>query len=190
MHPISNVEFILLQLVAECRQASGYDIMKMVDHRGYREWANIGTTSIYAGLKKLSNKGWIASGESDRKSGKGPVPTQFALTETGMIRLKNEIVDSLSSTRERDIRFDLGLAALPLIGKDEAIAALRERLDFLRTATTEIRQKYEAQGAQLLPLNVRTLFLHPIVLIECERTFVSKLINELLGDLGEYGEDH
>ncbi|GAA4872507.1 hypothetical protein GCM10023310_60190 [Paenibacillus vulneris] len=187
MH-LSNVEFILLQLVAECRHVSGYDIMKMVNHRGYREWANIGTTSIYTGLKKLSTKGWIVSDGPDSKFGKGPVPTQFALTESGMNRLKNEIVDSLSSSRERDIRFDLGLAALPLIGKDEAIAALRARLDFLRAAETKIRQKYEAQGCDHLPLNVRALFLHPIILIDSERKFVSNLINELMGESGEYGK--
>ncbi|MFB9328732.1 PadR family transcriptional regulator [Paenibacillus aurantiacus] len=181
MHPISNVEFILLQLVAECRHASGYDLMKLVEQRGYRGWANIGTTSIYAGLKKLSNKGWIVSSESDRKSGKGPASTPFALTDTGQIRLKHEIVDSLSSTRERDIRFDLGLAALPLIEKDEAVAALQARLDFLSTASTEVRMKYESQGVQL-PLHVRALFLHPLFLIESERTFVSNLINELLGE--------
>ncbi|PTM58749.1 PadR family transcriptional regulator [Desmospora activa] len=189
MHPISNVEFMLLQMIAECRQASGYDIKKLVAQRGYWEWANIGTTSIYAGLKKLSNKGWIASEESDGKSGKGPMPTRFALTKAGMAKLRNEIFDSLSSTRERDNRFDLGLAALPLIEKDKAIVALRKRLDFLREASKKIRQKYESQGGVRLPLNVRALFLHPVSLIECELEFVSCLIKELLGETRENGQN-
>lgn len=190
MHPISNVEFMLLQMIAECRQASGYEIKKLVDQRGYREWANIGTTSIYAGLKKLSDKGWITTEEAGVKSGKGPMPVRFALTESGMAKLRDEILDSLSSSRERDNRFDLGLAALPFIGKDEAAAALRKRLDFLRGASTKIRQKYESQGGVRLPLNVRALFLHPISLIESERAFVSSLINELLEETGEDGQHH
>lgn len=188
MHSISNVEFMLLQMIAECRQASGYDIKKLVDQRGYLEWANIGTTSIYAGLKKLSEKGWIISEEAGMKFGKGPVPVRFALTEAGMARLKYEILGSLSSSRERDHRFDLGLAALPLIGKEEAAAALRKRLDFLQEASATIRQKYEAQGGVRLPLNVRALFLHPLSLIESERAFVSGLMNELLEETGE--DDH
>jgi DNA-binding PadR family transcriptional regulator len=190
MHSISNVEFMLLQMIEECRQASGYDIKKLVDQRGYREWANIGTTSIYTGLKKLSNKGWIVTKESDRKSGKGPMPNRYALTEAGIAKLKNEILDSLSSARERDSRFDLGLAALPLVRKDEAVEALRNRLDFLRETSKKIEQKYESLGGVRLPLNVRALFLHPISLIESERTFVTNLMKELLEEIEEYGQNH
>ncbi|GIO91486.1 MULTISPECIES: PadR family transcriptional regulator [Paenibacillus] len=190
MHPISNVEFMLLQMIAECRQASGYDIKKLVDQRGYREWANIGTTSIYVGLKKLSDKGWIASEESDGKSGKGPAPTRYVLTEAGMAQLKDEILDSLSSARERDNRFDLGLAAMPFIGNDMAIAALRKRLDFLREASEGIRQKFESQGGVRLPLHVRALFLHPLRLIESEQAFVASLINELSKETREDEHNH
>ncbi|GHO70738.1 hypothetical protein KSC_096300 [Ktedonobacter sp. SOSP1-52] len=190
MHPISNVEFMLLQMIEECRQASGYDIKKLVDQRGYREWTNIGTTSIYAGLKKLSDKGWIVTEESDGKFGKGPMPNRFALTEAGIAKLKQEILDSLSSARERDSRFDLGLAALPFVGKDEAVEALRNRLDFLRETSKKIEQKYESQGGVRLPLNVRALFLHPISLIESERAFVANLMKELLEETEEYGQNH
>ncbi|WP_028776356.1 PadR family transcriptional regulator [Shimazuella kribbensis] len=190
MHSISNVEFMLLQMIEECRQASGYDIKKLVDQRGYREWTNIGTTSIYAGLKKLSNKGWITTEESDGKSGKGPMPNRFALTEAGIAKLRQEILDSLSSARERDSRFDLGLAALPLVEKDEAVEALRNRLEFLQETSKKIKQKYESQGGVQLPLNVRALFLHPINLIESERMFVANLMKELLEETEEYGKDH
>ncbi|WP_159881546.1 PadR family transcriptional regulator [Paenibacillus puerhi] len=190
MQTLSNVEFMLLQIIAEYHQASGYDVKKVVDQRGYREWTNIGTTSIYAGLKKLSDKEWIASLEPDEKSGKGPTPTRFALTEAGMLKLRNEIIDSLSSARERDHRFDLGLAALPFIGKEEAILALQNRLDFLGQASIKIRQKYESQGGISLPLNVRALFLHPISLIESEQAFIDSLIHELLEGTGEYGQHH
>ena len=190
MPPISNVEFMLLQMIAECRQASGYDIKKLVQQRGYREWANIGTTSIYNGLKKLSDKGWIASEESDEKSGKGPMPTWFTLTDAGKAQLHIEILDSLSATRERDNRFDLGLAALPFIGKDEAVAALQKRLDFLQMASTAIRLNLESQGGIRLPLNVRALFMHPISLIENEVAFVAKLIHELLEEAEGIGYNH
>lgn len=180
MDIISNVELMLLQLIAECGQASGYDIKKLVDQRGYRDWTNIGTTSIYAGLKKLGDKGWIVSEEPHRKSGKGPLPVCFSLTEAGVAKLKEETISSLSSTRERDSRFDLGLAAMAHIEKDEAISALRTRLDFLEQASVKVRQKYESQGSVNLPLHVRALFWHPLSLIESEQAFVVRLINELL----------
>ncbi len=190
MRKISNVEFMLLQLIAECRQASGYDVMKLVDQRGYREWANIGTTSIYTGLKKLSGKGWIEPEETDEKSGKGPMPTRFVLTEAGMRKLRNEVIDSLSSTRERDNRFDLGLAALPYIRQEEAIVALRKRLDYLKQASDQIKQNFESQGSVHLPLSVRALFLHPIHLIASEHAFVIGLINELQEEASGYDHNH
>lgn len=189
-HPLSNVEFMLLQMIKECGQASGYDLKKLVDQRGYREWANIGTTSIYAGLKKLNDKGWIITVKLDEKSGKGPMPNCFTLTEAGNTKLKQEILDSLSSARERDRRFDLGLSALAFVKKEEAVDALRNRLDFLLETSQKIEQKYESQGGVQLPLNVRALFLHSVGMIEHERTFVSNLIRELLEETEEYEENH
>ncbi|WP_138496326.1 PadR family transcriptional regulator [Paenibacillus pinistramenti] len=186
MNELSNVEFMLLQMIAECSQASGYDINKLIDQRGYREWANIGTTSIYAGLKKLNTKGLIMSEDSGEKSGKGPMPTRFVLSEAGMTALRNEIIVSLSSSRERDTRFDLGLAALSFIDKGTAIDALRRRLDFLEEASKNIKQKYESQGHIRLPLHVRSLFLHPMSLIESEQAFVAKLISELLEETNSH----
>ncbi|MEN1986385.1 PadR family transcriptional regulator [Paenibacillus hubeiensis] len=180
MKQLSNVEFMLLQIIAESNPASGYDINKLIDQRGYREWANIGTTSIYAGLKKLNNKGLIESEVSGEKSGKGPAPTRFSITEVGMTALRDEIIVVLSSSRERDNRFDLGLAALPFIDKEAAIEALRKRLDYLEEALKKIKKKYKSQGSTRLPLHVRVLFLHPIHLIESEQVFVSKIISELM----------
>ncbi|MFF0830168.1 PadR family transcriptional regulator [Brevibacillus sp. NPDC003359] len=183
MNQLSNVEFMLLQIIAECNQVSGYDINKLIDQRGYREWANIGTTSIYTGLKKLNDKGLIESEDSSEKSGKGPMPIRFIMMEAGMDLLRNQIIVSLSSSRERDPRFDLGLAALPFIKKGEAIEALRQRLDFLKETSKQIGRKSESQGGVQLPLHVRALFLHAMSLIECERSFVVHLINELLEEM-------
>ncbi|QYR21607.1 PadR family transcriptional regulator [Paenibacillus sp. sptzw28] len=185
MNQLSNVEFMLLQVITECNQASGYDINKLIDQRGYREWANIGTTSIYAGLKKLNDKGLIESEDSGEKFGKGPMPIRFTMTEVGMTTLRNEIIAGLSSSRERDNRFDLGLAAIPLLEKGEAIGALRKRLDFLGDVLINIRQNYESQGGVRLPLYIRALFLHPMSLIESEQAFVANLINELLEEMKE-----
>ena len=176
---MSNVEFVLLQILAELDQASGYDINKLIDQRGYRQWANIGTTSVYTGLKKLNEKGMIVSEHYGVKSGKGPMPNRFVITDSGKAALKNEVLSSLSTTREREQRFDLGLAALPFVEKDEAIDALQKRLNVLRETAKNIKQTYESQGGARLPLHVRSLFHHPLSLIESERAFVMSLIYEL-----------
>ncbi|MMZ61995.1 hypothetical protein D1872_241760 [compost metagenome] len=114
------------------------------------------------------------------------MPIRFVITEAGMATLRNEIINGLSSSRERDNRFDLGLAALPFIDKDEAIEALRKRQVVLGEALQHIRQKYESQGSIRLPLYVRALFLHPMSLIESEQAFVAKIINELLEETRDH----
>lgn len=48
---ITNVEFMLLQIICERKEASGYEINQLIKERGYREWVDMGTTSIYVGLK-------------------------------------------------------------------------------------------------------------------------------------------
>ncbi|MEK4064669.1 MULTISPECIES: PadR family transcriptional regulator [Paenibacillus] len=190
MYSLSNVEFILLQIIAESKQASGYQINKLIEQRGYREWANIGTTSIYNGLQKLKDKGLIRSEQSGHKSGKGPLPSTFVMLEDGMHTLRKEVIISLTTSRERDNRFDLGLAALPFIGINEAVEALQTRQNFLEESLRNIAQKYESQGGCRLPLHVRALFLHPMSLIENEKIFVANLINELIGELeGQVHED-
>jgi DNA-binding PadR family transcriptional regulator len=181
MNQLSNVELVLLLIIAESKQVSGYEINKLIEHRGYREWAKIGTTSIYAGLQKLKEKRLIQSDSSDDKFGKGPLPVKFAITENGKQMLRNEIIGCLSSTRERDNRFDLGIAALPFIHKEEANEALKKRYEFLQETSLHIGGKYEAQGGKQLPLHVRALFLHPMSLIEKELQFIAQLISELEG---------
>lgn len=114
----------------------------------------------------------------------------FNLTEYGVGILRNEVFVSLSSSRERDLRFDLGLAGLPFIKKEEAIEALRQRLDFLSDASKQIEQKYELQGGFQLPLNVRALFLHPMNLIEHEQSFIDQIISELLKEVEYNGRDY
>ncbi|MDK8184050.1 helix-turn-helix transcriptional regulator [Paenibacillus sp. UMB4589-SE434] len=190
MKSLSNVEFMLLQIIAESKQASGYQINKLIELRGYREWANIGTTSIYVGLQKLKDKELIQSEDSVHKSGKGPVPSTYVMMEAGIEALRNEVIVSLASARERDNRFDLGLAALPFIGKNQAVEALWKRQNLLEETLRNLGQKYESQGGNQLPLHVRSLFLHPMSLIENEKTFVANLISELTGELEVHAHDN
>ena len=77
MRRLTNVEMVLLQIIAEKEGISGYGINQIVKERGYREWADIGMTSIYVGLKKLEDKKLVKFKIHTGKIGKGPVPKIF-----------------------------------------------------------------------------------------------------------------
>lgn len=181
---ISNVEFMLLQLIAENQEISGYEIGKLVESRGYREWADIGSTSIYVGLDKLSKKKFVTFRLDTKKTGKGPLPKRFSLTKEGFETLKSQVLTALSAARERDRRFDLALAALPIVRPQEATHALGQRKVILHEAAARIIGKFEADGGSRLPLHVAALFEHPLSLIEAETKFVDGLIGSLIKKKG------
>ncbi len=177
--PLSNVEFVLLQLISEKDELSGYEISKFIEESGYREWTNIGETSIYAGLDKLNKKELVEFYVHADKQGKGPLPKKFRLTNRGKKNLKTEILAALSSTRERDRRFDLAIASMPFLMPREAIIALNERKKFLKSELERIKTKLEVQGGENLPFHIKALFKHPLVLIKTELEFVDGIINSL-----------
>lgn len=176
---LSNVELVLLQLIYENRELSGYGINKFIEERGYREWADIGETSIYSGLEKLNKKGLVEFYIHADKQGKGPAPKKFKLTTNGENTLKDEVLDALSSTRERDRRFDIALAAIPFVDPSEALSALEKRKLFLANERQRITKKFSKQSGFALPGHVQLLFKHPSVLIEAELSFIDEIINKL-----------
>jgi len=179
---LANVEFMLLQIICEQKEVSGYEINQLVKERGYKEWADIGTTSIYVGLNKLSKKQLVNSYIDTTKQGKGPLPRKFEITNEGKELLKQMILLALSSSRERDYRFDLALAAIPFLPTEEVLVALQKREKFLSEVAENINNKFESQGGKRLPFNVQALFRHSLSLIEHEIDFMDILITDFLSE--------
>jgi DNA-binding PadR family transcriptional regulator len=94
---ISNVELMLLELICEQGETSGYKIDQLVKDRGCRIWAGIGTTSIYMGLEKLRKKHFVEFYIDTEKQGKGPSPKKFRITKEGENILKREVAETLAS---------------------------------------------------------------------------------------------
>ena len=183
--PLSNVEFALLQLLAENGELSGYMISRLIEERGYREWADIGETSIYIGLEKLHKKEFVAFYVDVEKQGKGPLPKKFSLTETGKQILKENVLEALSATRERERSFDLALAAIQFVEPEDALQALETRKLFLSAEAQRINNKFFQQAGPALPKHVQVLFRHPIILINAELEFMDEIINTLQAAQGD-----
>lgn len=178
--PLSNAELMLLELINEQKEISGYDIELLVRERGYRNWADIGTTSIYVSLKKLTKKELVISYLLEEKSGKkGPKPKIFKLTEKGIEVLKEEILQALSFSRERDIRFDLGLAAMPILSDQEVLLALEQRRRFLQANLKKMEYNFQLRGGRSLPIHLIALFDHSAHMIRESIRFTESLIDKL-----------
>ncbi len=179
MNYLSNVEIVLMELLAEKRELSGYEISRLVRERGFREWANIGTTSIYVGLEKLKRRGMVDFRLDTQKSGRGPLPNKYCLNQEGLQALIKEVLRCLKTAKPHQGCFDLGLAGIPLLERDETVDALKERAKGLREEGHRLMQVYWNQGGDGLPLSVRALFDHSQRKIQHEREFVLALIGDI-----------
>ena len=180
MRNMSNVEIALLQIIEEQKEISGYGINRVVTERGYREWADIGMTSIYGGLKKLEEKKLVTSRIHTDKHGKGPTPRIYSLTKKGRQVLHREVLSILSQSRERERVFDLGVAGIPFVSSKEAMEALSKRKEYLREHLDRIEKRLAISGGGKLPVHIRYLFKHPLVLIENELKFIDELMSALI----------
>jgi DNA-binding PadR family transcriptional regulator len=176
---LSNSEFILLQIIYDKEMISGYEIHQLIKARGYREWADIGTTSIYVGLNKLNKRKLVTSHIDIDKQGRGPVPKKFEITVEGKKVLEQETLEALSSTRERDFKFDLALAAIPHVPKESVVAALQQRKRFLTGIADDVNQKLASSKEKQFPVNLQALYWHPLILIKNEIEFMDNLIKDL-----------
>lgn len=151
----SLIDAMLLLLLAEQPGTSGYTLDALVEQRGYRAWAGIGSSSIYARLRKLEQRGWATSRPGTEKRGRGPIPRLFTLTHDGGREALSFIRTGLSTTREHDPRFNLALSGMELVGHAEVMRCLQARRRFLqaehaRVSTLSTLPHNHSRPAQLL----------------------------------------
>lgn len=180
---INNVELTLLEIIREKSNTSGYEIRKIIEERGHKEWANIGKTSIYIGIKKLKGKGLITLKTAKKKEGKGPLPNEINLTKVGEKVLIDEIKKALLAQKNLPLYY-LGIAGIRLIKKDIALELLKRREIINQKIIEEINEIFKKQGGRELPLEARALFEHPILLIQADIDFIKKFRKRIVMENG------
>jgi DNA-binding PadR family transcriptional regulator len=176
---LTDIELVLLQIVCQQKSISGYRINKLIDERGYRDWVEIGSTSVYLGLAKLQKKGLVKSFFDTHKEGKGPPPRQFSITEAGTEGLEAEILATLASATVSDTRFNLGIAGMPYVTSDDALIALRQRHRNLKEHSARLKKRFTELGGSVLKLHIRAVYERSLAQTEAETNFVIELVSEL-----------
>lgn len=179
MKTISNVELALLELIAESKLASGYELDALVDKRGFRQWAGIGPTSIYVSLRKLKNKAFIAELPYEKRSGKGPAPKKYGITKKGAAVMKETISRGLSENLRGGAMFDLCIAGIGAIGAGAASVALGKRVRGMADAEADLSKRFEMQGGARLPIFVAALFERPLRIMRADLGHTKELIIKL-----------
>ena len=141
-----------------------------------REWTEIGFSSIYYILKKLEKKRLIR-GKIVRQSGPGRSRVVYSISAAGQKALRASTLEALSVPQRTTSLFQLGLANLPVVAKDDALASLRQQSERLSEHRERIQARWESQ--QPLPYFVEAMFDLAITKITAELDWLDRFNDQL-----------
>jgi len=121
----------------------GYEVNNIIEQFGYREWVDLRFSSVYKALSELEKRG-LVEGKKKNPSVQTSRKT-YRLTRKGRNVLRKQIKMCLTYPPRPKTLFDLGVAAMSLLTKEEALEALR---------TYRANQE---QGLRFLESNVQNL---------------------------------
>jgi DNA-binding PadR family transcriptional regulator len=178
---LTPAELALLSLVAE-KPSYGYELEGVIEARGMRNWTEIGFSSIYYLLRKLERKGYV-SGEERKHGGAGKARVVYSILPDGRQALQIGVNNALSTPRPAPPVFLLGLANLPLLGRDQILADLDQYLEGL----DQRQQSWEADRSKLgdLPYFVQAMFDYSQALLDAERSWVHAFRARLESENGQ-----
>jgi len=171
---LTNAELAILSLVAE-KPRHGYEMEQVIEGRGMREWTEVGFSSIYYLLKKLEKDG-LVEGQLE-KAERGPARKVYRPTPAGWQALRDGVLEALSVPQPCYSPLQLGMANLPGIPPNEAIAALEQYREALIERIEGVQATWDRQRP--LPYFVDAMFDHGITMAETEIAWIEKLIKQV-----------
>lgn len=170
MPTITNAEFAILSLLAEAPRY-GYEIERVIEARGMREWTEIGFSSIYFLLKKLEKRGLVERIGSDTVSRREPKP--YRLTQPGHATHARETRRAVAEPQPQFPALLLGLANWPALDCETGQAALADRDAALAEAYRRTESRRAAQAP--LPRFVEAMFDYALTMIAAERAWIERV---------------
>lgn len=167
---LTAAEMTVLGLVAE-RPRHGYDLEQVIEHRGIRQWTDIGFSSIYYVLAKLEKRGLIET-EDDRPGTKSR--RVFRATGQGRRVAGDAVLEFIADTRAVPQPLLVGLANMPLVAERGYDEALRSRLAHINQRIAHVQQAQRSQAP--LPRPAREVFSYSLRLLEAERLWLAERV--------------
>ena len=175
-YEINHKAFIILGLISETPNGShAYSINQRIEGRGMRNWTNIGKSSIYNIISKLEENGLV---ESYNEEVDNRTRRVYTITDDGSQILKRKIITVLTQFMGRnDKDFYVAFSMLPYLSEEEGINAFENSIKSINDHLTELKSMLEEN--KLYPLNVRGLFIHPILILETDLEFLGWAIRKI-----------
>jgi DNA-binding PadR family transcriptional regulator len=170
----TQAEIAILSLLSE-GETHGYALNEAIEYRGFRNWTDIGFSSIYAILNRLEKAKLITSRLDP--SEKGPARKRYRLTRKGWSILRKTIKLYISEPEPPRSRVDLGAAYIGLLPHDEAISCLEQYYAKMHERIMQIRKTRDQQRP--LPFGAEIIFEHGLIKGQAELKWIKQVLHQI-----------
>lgn len=177
---LSKINLLLLGIIAE-RPINPYEVTKLLDAIQIRKWFPVAESSVYASIKGLHTKGYIAG--KVQKDGKMPEKAVYSITDKGQKAFQQSLLDYLESTDHDVHQLDIAIMLICHIEKSKALDMLQCKLEKLRKSSFVIKQDIEyIQSTHPVPATGLAVMNHHLNVIEAEIKTLANLKDNLIMD--------
>src|SRR5215210_895261 len=128
---MSATRLLILGVVRSRQPIHGYDVRRELESWQAERWANIAYGSIYFALNKMAEEGLVEV-VGTGQGGKGPARTTYAITAQGEAEFQQLLREYWWEAKTVIDPFQVALAFIHELPRDEVLAALRHRADEAR----------------------------------------------------------
>lgn len=168
----SDADIVLLSLLAE-QPRHGYDLDRVIEQRGYRQWTSLAFSSVYYLLKRLSERGLLKPDEGSQGR-----RTVFRVTDAGRHELRNAASARVLSPAPPSAGVLPALNAYPRLDDPALVALLEQRVEALLGRLDELR----ALRAQVDEEHALAIFDYEILRQEADLTWTQSLLKKVDSD--------
>ena len=168
----SDADIVVLSLLAE-QPHHGYDLDRVVERRGYRQWTSLAFSSVYYVLKRLAERGLVEpdDGPTERR-------TVFRITDAGRRELGKAAGERVLAPAPPSAGVLPALNAYPRLDDPELMAALAQRAEVLLERLDELR----GLRAQVDEEHALAIFDYVILRQEADLTWTRTLLKKAGSD--------
>ena len=168
----SDADIVVLSLLAE-QPRHGYDLDRVIEQRGYRQWTSLAFSSVYYLLKRLSERGLLEPDEGSQGR-----RTVFRVTEAGRRELRQAAGERVLTPAPPSAGVLPALNAYSRLDDPALMALLAQRAEALLGRLDELR----ALRAQVDEEHALAIFDYEILRQEADLAWTRSLLKKADSD--------
>lgn len=168
----SDADIVLLSLLAE-QPRHGYDLDRVIEQRGYRQWTSLAFSSVYYLLKRLSERGLLEPDEGPQGR-----RTVFRVTDAGLHELGKAAGERVLTPAPPCAGVLPALNAYPRLDDPELVALLAQRVEALMVRLDQLRRL----RAQVDEEHALAIFDYEILRQEADLSWTRTLLKKVGSD--------